>query len=359
MKKLKVNSLTNLVILGLFLSLGCQNTCTKGQDDEKKIIGEKKEQNASDMIAYVNGQGIDKANINKLHDAAILRMKKTGRPVAEDISQKIRGNILAKLIDDEIIKQKAQKEGIKIDRIERVEALEEYKNKIGGPKAFKIFQEQSNITEDELMDTLMIEKLREKLATKLGLSSPPTDEEIKNHYDKNKNLYALPEMVKAKHILLKFSQNEGKEKEEAVLKKINNILAELKEPESSFEKVAQKYSECPSAKNGGDLGFFPRGKMVKPFEDAAFKAPLKTIQGPIKTEFGYHILWVDEKSPAKIAELSEIKDRIVEFLSRNKRSLGLENELKKLRKEAKITINDKSLPLGQYLGEKTESEPKE
>lgn len=88
--------------------------------------------------------------------------------------------------------------------------------------------------------------------------------------------------VKASHILVN-------SKEEAEL-----IKWKLDQGES-FEALAKEYSRCPSAANGGDLGYFERGQMVKPFEDAAFCLPVGKASDPVKTQFGWHIIKVYER----------------------------------------------------------------
>ena len=86
--------------------------------------------------------------------------------------------------------------------------------------------------------------------------------------------------VKASHILVAT--------EEEALK----LKSEIESNKITFEDAAAKYSKCPSGRNGGDLGFFGRGQMVKPFEDAAFSLPVGEISAPVKTQFGYHLIKV-------------------------------------------------------------------
>ena len=62
-----------------------------------------------------------------------------------------------------------------------------------------------------------------------------------------------------------------------------------------FQKIARKKSDCPSGQKGGDLGWFRKGQMVREFEEAVWSTPLKTVTGPIKTTFGYHLIWVHER----------------------------------------------------------------
>ena len=62
-----------------------------------------------------------------------------------------------------------------------------------------------------------------------------------------------------------------------------------------FQKLARKKSDCPSSQKGGDLGWFRKGQMVREFEEAVWNTPLKTVTGPVKTQFGYHLIWVHER----------------------------------------------------------------
>jgi len=86
--------------------------------------------------------------------------------------------------------------------------------------------------------------------------------------------------VRASHILVP--------SQEAALKLKNDI----EENKITFEDAAAKYSQCPSGQRGGDLGYFTRGQMVRPFEDAAFSLPVNTVSEPVKTQFGYHLIKV-------------------------------------------------------------------
>lgn len=89
-------------------------------------------------------------------------------------------------------------------------------------------------------------------------------------------------MVKASHILV------------SSLEEANKVISELKNGKE-FGELARKYSICPSGKQGGDLGFFSKGQMVKEFEDATFSLEVGGVSGPVKTQFGYHIIKVTEK----------------------------------------------------------------
>ena len=89
--------------------------------------------------------------------------------------------------------------------------------------------------------------------------------------------------VSAKHILVS-SEQQAKE-----------LKAKIDNNEITFEDAAKKYSSCPSGQQGGDLGYFPRGMMVKPFEDAAFSADVNKVTDPVQTQFGWHLIKVVDK----------------------------------------------------------------
>ena len=125
-----------------------------------------------------------------------------------------------------------------------------------------------------------------------------TDEEISNFYNENKKMFVEDATVTAKHILV---DSEEKAKE---------IKDEIANTELSFEEAAKKYSSCPSKEEGGNLGAFKRGMMVPEFEDAAFSAEIGEVTEPVKTQFGYHLILVEDKGEAREKSFEEEKEFI-------------------------------------------------
>ncbi|MBE6732261.1 MAG: peptidylprolyl isomerase [Ruminococcaceae bacterium] len=125
-----------------------------------------------------------------------------------------------------------------------------------------------------------------------------TDEEIKEFYDNNPQHFTEGEKVSAKHILVK-EESECLE----ILNAINN-------GETTFEDAAKEKSTCPSGQQGGDLGSFGRGQMVPEFENAAFAAEIGAIVGPVATQFGFHLIKVESKSEATVADFESVKAQI-------------------------------------------------
>ena len=135
-----------------------------------------------------------------------------------------------------------------------------------------------------------------------------TDEDAKKFYVENPQNFTKGETVRAKHILVK---------EEA---DCNAILAAIEAGEKTFEAAASESSTCPSGAQGGDLGEFGRGQMVPEFEQAAFAAEIGQVVGPVKTQFGYHLIKVEQKNEAAVVAYEEVAERIKSSLLQKKQN---------------------------------------
>ena len=137
------------------------------------------------------------------------------------------------------------------------------------------------------------------------------DEEIRAYYDDSIEEYTLSERVRARHILLRV---EDESQAAAVESRLLDVRSRIEAGEE-FAALAAELSDDPSSKvRGGDLGFFGRGTMVGPFEDAAFGGEPGELVGPIRTSFGYHLIEVLEKEAAGTRSLDEVRDEIYNTL---------------------------------------------
>jgi len=138
-------------------------------------------------------------------------------------------------------------------------------------------------------------------------------DDVKKAYEANlaAGKYGEPEERRASHILISIPDKATDAQKKAAEAKANQIAAEVKKNPKSFAEVAKKESQDPgSAAQGGDLGFFRKGMMVKPFEDAVFAAKPNEIVGPVLSPFGYHIIKLDEIHPAKQKSLADATPEI-------------------------------------------------
>ena len=136
-----------------------------------------------------------------------------------------------------------------------------------------------------------------------------TDQQVKDYYEDNEEMFRQEKQVKARHILFKLKQDALKEEEEVVREKALLVLGKARGSED-FASLAKEYSEGPTGKRGGDLGFFSSGQMVKPFVEAAFKMKKGEISDLVRTRFGYHIIKVEDIKEAGTRSLEEVRRQI-------------------------------------------------
>lgn len=210
-----------------------------------------------------------------------------------------------------------------------------------GEDGFKQALEQSNMTENDLRATIALD-YRRNLAVKDYIKKQIKDDEINKYYEND-----VRGDIKASHILIKpattdsSTEEEKAKAEEEALKKAKDVIKRLDKGEK-FADLAKELSDDGSASDGGDLGYFSKGKMVDAFENAVVKLEKgKYTTEPVKSEYGYHIiLKVDQKAKPK---LKEVKDEIIDNLVNDK--LNSDEKLKykalyEIRKEAKLEIHD-------------------
>lgn len=157
-----------------------------------------------------------------------------------------------------------------------------------------------------------------------------SDEELKAYYENHTEEFKTDAKVSAKHILVE---------EEDLAHKIRKEIASGK----SFEDAANEYSSCPSKARGGDLGAFGKGQMVKEFEEAAFSLEKNTVSEPVKTQFGYHLIKVEDILEASVADFEDVKEAIRARLYQEKQKEVYDKKLAELREVYPVQINAAAL----------------
>lgn len=144
-----------------------------------------------------------------------------------------------------------------------------------------------------------------------------TDADLQSYYAQNKERFSVPEERRAQHILIAAPKTASDSEKADARKKAEDLLAQLKADPSRFAELAKANSQDPgSAQKGGDLGYFTRGKMVKPFNDAVFGMKKGDISDLVQTDFGYHIITVTDIKPAVAKPLAQVKDGVMQELKR-------------------------------------------
>lgn len=167
----------------------------------------------------------------------------------------------------------------------------------------------------QLKDNLLMQFAVAKAIDRVTVS----EDELKKFFDEHPEQFAGSETVAASHILVA-------SEEEA-----NALLTSIKAGEISFEDAAKQHSSCPSGKSGGNLGEFGRGQMVPEFDEACFSMEIGELRGPVKTQFGWHLIRLDAKNPAAPMKFSEVKDAIREHLLNEKRRTAYRSKVNQLK----------------------------
>lgn len=160
-----------------------------------------------------------------------------------------------------------------------------------------------------------------------------SEQELRDAYEKNKDQYRQNEEVRARHILLRLSPQATSAEEKRILEKIARLQEKLKKG-APFDELARKYSEDPGSKEtGGDLGWFGRGRMIKEFEEAAFSTPPGEITGPVRTIYGYHLIYVHERRAEGLRSFEEVRMALERDLKLARARSRADEEVQRIRDE--------------------------
>lgn len=289
-----------------------------------------------DPVARVNGVPISSADLLKDYKALVGSQ---GGSIPADKVREAQLFILNRLVVGELMYQLAKKmempdlnqklEDFFKKHNDRMKADDEYRKKV----------QAYNVSEKELKDIMRKEMIINNYIEKTVVSKVNiTETDIKAYYDKNPQTFTVPDQVRASHILVKVDPKATPAEKKAARAKIESILKQVKAPGADFGKLAKENSDCPSKENNGDLGLFPKGQMVKPFDDAVWIMKPGDISGIVETQFGYHIIRVTERKASDKVPYSQVRTKIEENLKQQKIREGITALVDSAKKNAKIEI---------------------
>ncbi len=293
-------------------------------------------------VAVVNSAVIPRADFDsEVHRA----MQVYGMGKAQDDSRlsEIKNRALENLIEREVLYQESRKKGIKVEEADITTQLDALKKRFPSEEEFEKELSRMRLSEGELRGQLERAIATQRLVDQeVVRHTTVSDQELRDFFEKNKEQMKQPEQVRASHILIKVDPKaDAKEKEQAKAK-IEKIAARIKKGED-FSALAKESSQCPSSSKGGDLGYFGRGQMVKPFADAAFALKPGELSGIVETTFGYHLIKIEDRKPETVMNYDDVKDRLGENLKQQKVHNAMGGYVGKLKNEAKI---ERFLPEG-------------
>jgi len=255
------------------------------------------------VLATVNGDEITSDEVNK-----VLMEGTQGRfdSLPADKQNELRQRIIEGMIAQELVYDDAQKIGV-LDSKEYKQELEALVNRLKVQLAAKVWEQQQ-------FEAIKVDA-----------------KEVKAYFDANPEEFVDKEKIHARHILVK---TEGEA--QSIIKSMKALSGDKLRNE--FIAQAKSKSTGPSAAKGGDLGYFPRGQMVPSFNDAAFAMKEGAISStPVQSQFGYHVIYIEDKKPAKKLGFDEVKNFIEQRLKMDKFKATMEKKMSDLRAKAKIT----------------------
>jgi len=281
-----------------------------------------------DVIAKVNGRAVTVAEMNLF---ATRGSQEPGGPKKE--AQLLALNTR---IDQFLLAEAATRKGISVPDSLVDPMIASWERRFTNPQERDARLAQMGLTMPQLREEFRLQELvrrfvRETVQDTLKV----TDAELQTHYDSNQAQFQQGESVRASHILVTCDPAATPEVKAAAKSKAEALDRRVRGGED-FATVARAESDCPSKEQGGDLGFFTRDRMVKPFADAAFAMTPGQISDVVETQFGYHVIKLEERRAGGTMPLDQIAEQLRGYLLGQKLQGAVDQVAKGLRAKAKI-----------------------
>ena len=292
---------------------------------------------ASDEVAAkVNGVPISTLELNRsfLTHVQVPYSAVQEDPRAKEVLQRI----LDSLIDRELLLQQAKSKKIKVTPQQVDTQMQQLAQRFPSPEAFDQALAAQNFTRDTVKKDVEGHLLRQELVKKEVLDKVNVGaRDVQTFYDQNKDKYVEEEQVRARHILVRVPQEVSPTDDAKLKGRADAALKRAKQGED-FAALAKELSDDGSKENGGDLGFFPRGRMVAAFEEAAFALQPGQMSDIVRTQFGYHIIKIEERKAGRALPPDEAKVQAKEDLTRERTYERYQQYVAGLRSKAKVEV---------------------
>ena len=295
------------------------------------------EKPAPGNAALVNGVAISNEEISRQMFALEQHFLSTqGTAIRPEMVPELRDKILDELIDKELLYQESLRQGIAVADNAVDEKMGALKKRFPDEETFQDEMKQMKLSEETLRlqikkDMTVQEIMEKEVLAKVRVS----DEESKLFYDGHPDLFREQEKVRASHILIRSEADTDPVTKDERRKRLEDIRERIEKGED-FTALAGEFSQCPSSERGGDLGYFERGRMVKPFEEKAFSMKPGEVSDIVVTPFGFHLIKVTDRKEARTVSYEESKERIQQHLQQVKLSEEKKVYVGELKKKSKV-----------------------
>lgn len=289
-----------------------------------------------EIVARVNGQDVKKAEL----DMAVKSLEDRARsPVPAEQRDAVYRQVLDRIVGFHLLVQEAKARNVIAPPWEVDSQVEQIKKQFPSEDAFTQMLKARGVTVEQLRaDTAQTIAVNAMLKTELEPKITVSDADSKTFFDQNRARFRQEDSVHASHILIRTPEQADAAAKAKARAQADDVLAQLKKG-ADFAGLATKVSQDPgSAPNGGDLGFFSKGRMVPAFEEAAFGLKPGQTSGVVETPFGFHIIRVIEAKASRDLEYPEVKAQIEDYLKQQLRDQKSQEFVDQLRAKGKIQI---------------------
>ena len=287
-------------------------------------------------VVIVNDIPITETDVTLEIKRILFQAKAMRQPIDESMMGPMRDKVIDSLINRELLYQQSKAKGIITNAEEIDNSIDQIKQRLEAGQSFESLLAEMGITIETMRTQVgqanAIQKLIEVVVYPKAMVS---EKESRIFFENNPQYFQKPEEVKASHILIKVASDAGDEEKLAARKKIEEVQIKI-EAGDDFAELARQYSEGPSNVSGGDLGYFDRKKMLKPFSAAAFALKPGEVSDIVETRFGFHLIKVYDKKAKSSYVFEDIKDRLREILRQQKIKDETVRYLEELRKTADV-----------------------
>ena len=287
----------------------------------------------TDVVLTVNEQPVYSWEVGLLIPQVQQEMARQGmQPEQEMVIQAS----MQRVVDSKLLAQEARRQEMKPNDQRVKETMAQIETQAGGNEKLGEALAQLGMTY-QMLETSVIESdlVRVFIESTIDPLISVTPEEVEAYYNENPQMFQQPEQIHARHILIKTDADatdvtKAAAQAKAVAARKRALAGE------DFATLAIELSEGPSAPQGGDLGFFGRQQMVAPFADAAFALEVGQVSEVVETQFGYHVIKVEEKRPASTMSLEQVRQPLEQMLRQNQGAEATNKVLEKLAENATI-----------------------
>jgi len=287
-----------------------------------------------DVLARVNGQDVKKADLDML----IKNMEMSQGPIPGENRDEILRDALDRLITYTVLQQEAKARSVTVADDEVDERLKRMQSQFPNEEDFRKALEARGMSLERLRaDARADLTISTMLESEVATAAAVTDEEVRAFYEKNPEKFQKGEAVRASHILILADEKADEATKKKARAQIDAILKRARAGED-FATLAQAHSQDGSAAQGGDLDFFTRGRMVPPFEQAAFGLKTGEISDVVTTQFGYHIIKATDRRGAEAVPLERVSPQVKQLLTNQKKQERADAFVASLKQKSRIEV---------------------